>query len=471
MVGRHQERENLLSYYASNKSEFIAVYGRRRIGKTYLVDEVLGDKICLKVTGMAKVPTSVQLANFYHSLEKAGWEGDRKKTWMDAFNDLEDYLSSLKSKRKVVFIDEMPWMDTQRSHFLSALEHFWNGWAVGQKNIVLIACGSATTWMTNKLINNKAGLHNRLTHTIHLLPFNLHETEEMLHSMGIRWVRKQIVECYMVLGGVPYYLSLLNPKLSMVQNIDNLLFNESGEMVTEFDRLYESLFTNHEYYLRIISALASKAKGMTADEISEVAKIAKGGSRSQALKDLENCHFVRRYNDYSHKQSNPLYQLVDPFTLFYYHFMKKGDYRNASTPWMSLQGKPKYTTWAGYAYEIICLQHIQKIKDALGIGSVNTNVFSWRSDNYDSDKAQIDMVIDRQDNHINLCEIKFYDSVFTINKSYRDRLEKKSEIFREAIASKRPRKSVTTTLITSYGVKENAYSVDYNTKVTMEDLF
>ncbi len=471
MVGRHQETEKLLAYYASNKSEFIAVYGRRRIGKTYLIDTVLGDKISLKVTGMSKVSTSEQLLNFYLSLEKVGWKGERKATWIDVFNDLELYLSSLKTKRKVVFIDEMPWMDSQRSNFLGALEHFWNGWAVGQKNIVLIACGSATTWMTNKLINNKAGLHNRLTHTIHLTPFSLGETEEMLQSMGIRWMRKQIAECYMVLGGIPYYLSLLNPKISMAQNIDNLLFNEYGEMSTEFDRLYEALFNNSDYYLKIISALALKARGMTADEISDTAKIAKNGTRSQALKDLENCHFIRRYNDYSHKKKNPIYQLIDPFTLFYYHFMKNGDYRNASNPWVSLQGKPKYSTWAGYAFEIVCLQHIQKIKDALGIGAVSTNVFSWRGEDNNENKVQIDMVIDRQDNHINLCELKFYDTLFSINKSYRDRLEQKADVFRNAVADKRPRKSITTTLITSYGVKNNAYSVDYNTKVTLDGLF
>ncbi len=470
MIGRKKEIDSLLSYVGSERSEFVAVYGRRRVGKTYLVSETLGKDLFFYVTGLHKRPMKEQLANFAGQLVKSGWKGDAPKDWNEAFSSLADLMQSSPLKRKVAFIDEMPWMDTQRSGFLSALEHFWNSWAARRNDIVLIACGSATTWMTNKLINNKGGLHNRLTHQIYVRPFTLLETEQMLQSKGIHWIREQVAQCYMVMGGIPYYLSLLKSNLSLAQNVDELFFTQGGEMETEFDRLFSSLFDSPDYYTKIVAALAKKSQGMTRDEIAKATRISDGGTLSKALDDLDRCCFIRRYNDIVCRKRDGLYQLTDPFTLFYYHFMASGEFHNASSPWMGLQGQPRFNTWAGYAFETLCLLHVPQIKQGIGIAAVSTNVFSWRS-NREGRGTQIDMLIDRQDNVVNVCEMKFHASPFAITKAYRDKLQERMAILRDAMSALRPHKSLCLTFITSNGLKENAYSVDVVSQLTIDDLF
>lgn len=470
MIGRKTERDTLLSYVKSDRSEFVAVYGRLRVGKTYLVTETLRRDLLFCVTGLYKRPMREQLANFADQLVRAGWKGAHPQSWMEAFTSLADLMEASSRQRKIAFIDEMPWMDSQRSGFLAALEHFWNSRAARRKDFILIACGSATTWMTSKLINNKGGLHNRLTHQMYVRPFTLLETEQMLHSKGIHWIREQVAQCYMVMGGIPYYLSLLQKSMSLAQNIDHLFFRQGGEMETEFTRLFTSLFDAPEYYVKIVAALAGKARGMTRDEIVKTAKISAGGSLSRALEDLDRCCFIRRYSDIARRRQDALYQLTDPFTLFYYHFMAGGEFHNADAPWMGLLSQPRFNTWAGYAFETLCLLHVPQIKQAIGISAVSTNVFSWRS-REQGRGAQIDMLIDRQDNVINVCEIKFHSSPFVIQKAYRDKLRERMEILRAATAGLRPHKSLVLTFITSNGLKQNIHSVDVVSQVTLDDLF
>jgi len=470
MVGRKEETAELLSYVSSKRSEFIAVYGRRRVGKTYLVYETVGQHLSFYVTGRYKVSQSEQIENFYKELEKSGWKGIAPTTWSEAFDALASLLEKSKKTRKIIFIDEIPWMDAKRSSFKSALDHFWNSWAARRKDIVLIVCGSATTWMMSELVNNKGGLHNRLTHQIYVRPFNLAETEEMLKSNGIDWIRQQVVECYMVMGGIPYYLSLLKPNLSLAQNIDRQFFRLGGEMKTEFEKLYSSHFSNPDYYIKIVSALATKRSGMTRGELVSKVRVADGGHTTKALDDLISCNFIRRYSDYVHRKNDAVYQLIDPFTLFYYNFMNSGEFDNASDPWVEIQEKPRFNNWAGYAFEMVCLLHVPQIKKAFGISAVSTNVFAWRG-RQDNEGAQIDLVIDRQDNIVNLCEIKFYSGEFSITKKYREELEKKRRLFMEDAKNIRPRKSSVLSFITSYGLKQNTYSTDIVATATMEDLF
>ena len=465
MVGRKKEIEELLSYKDSDRAEFVAVYGRRRVGKTYLVYQTFKNDLTFDVTGLYKRPMKEQIANFYTQLAAAGWKGTMRSSWKEAFDDLAQMIEKSRRKRKILFFDEMPWMDTKRSGFESALEHFWNSWASRRNDVMLIACGSATTWMMSKLINNRGGLHNRLTHQMHIRPFSLAETNALLCERHIHWQPEQVAICYMVMGGIPYYLSLLKPSLSLAQNIDQLFFEQSGEMTTEFGRLFSSLFEYADYYEKIVATLAKKMKGMTRSEIASATKISVGGNLSKALRNLENCCFIRRYNDYVHRGNNTVYQLIDPFCLFHYHFMASGEYHNSSGMWLSLQNTAKFASWAGFAFEMLCLMHIRQIKEALGIGAVATNVFSWRCEG-----AQIDLVIDRQDRIVNLCEIKFTSTQFVITKAYHTNLMNKLRLFRESTANIAPRRSLMLTFITANGVKKNAYSGEVSALVTLNQL-
>ncbi len=471
LIGRKEEIEVLERYYASDNSEFIALYGRRRIGKTYLVNELFGSRFSFQVTGQAKGKKREQLTNFRNALVR--YSGTAKRvptTWQEAFEALISYLEMLPTGRKLLFFDELPWMDTSQSGFLSALEHFWNGWAALRHDIMLIVCGSATSWMTNKLINDHGGLHNRVTRHIHLAPFTLRECELFLQKKAINWPRKQVAEAYMILGGVPYYWGFLEPTLSLPQNIDRLFFGEQAVLAREFDNLYASLFSNSEAYIKVVRAISKRACGLTRTDILREAKLPAGGNVSRVLSDLENCHFIRRYSDYGHGERNPLYQLTDPYTLFYFHFLQKRDF-NDDEPWLSMTGTPKHNAWVGYAFEQLCLLHFSQIKKALGISGVGTKVAAWRGATAEGRGAQIDMVIDRRDGIINLCEIKFYHSIFTVTRSYRETLERKLQAFREDNQKTLHNKAVMLTLITTYGVTTNQYVADIHFRITMDELF
>ena len=174
IIGRKKEIAELKRYYESGRAEFVAVYGRRRVGKTFLIDEVFHDDMVFHHTGLSpydrrrKITLKDQLQNFYFSLLRHGMEDiAQPKSWMEAFFLLERFLETCDNgSRQVVFIDELPWMDTARSGFLTALEAFWNGWGNMRHNLLLVVCGSATSWMLDNLINNKGGLYGRLTGVI-----------------------------------------------------------------------------------------------------------------------------------------------------------------------------------------------------------------------------------------------------------------------------------------------------------------
>lgn len=322
MIGRKQEIELLEQAYHSNRSEFIAIYGRRRVGKTFLVRQLFADKFAFTYSGMPNVSTKVQLYNFYRELQAQGCKAhSAPKNWTDAFFMLRELVASKPEGKKVIFLDELPWMDSRQSSFLPAFENFWNAWASARNDILLIICGSATSWIVKKILHNRGGLHNRLTNQICLQPFNLKECEDYVKEMNLPLDRQQVIEGYMVFGGIPFYWSLLERNKSLTQNIDLLFFGRNAKLKDEFQELYRSLFTKPEVYVEIIKALGTKKVGMTRDEIISSAELDSGGKLTGYLEDLENCGFIRRYQAIGSKTKNALYQLVDNFTLFYFRFM------------------------------------------------------------------------------------------------------------------------------------------------------
>ena len=478
-TGREKEQRQLKDYISSGQSEFIAVYGRRRVGKTFLIQRVIGNDYAFYVSGMNNVPMHIQLKNFMQGIRKNRPDIPAAHTWLDAFIALENYLESLPEGRKIVFIDEMPWMDTPRSNFISGLEYFWNSWASWRDDIKLIVCGSATSWIINNLIKNRGGLHNRVTHKIPLKPFTLKECKEYFAARQFRLSTKQIAECYMVLGGVPFYLSKLSKGEGIAQNIDRLLFAEDGELHDEFKSLYYSLYKNATNHIKIVTALASKGKGLTRQELIETTKLPNNGKFSMMLEELESCGFIRSYEPFvseaarkrrygfgGSKNPDTLYQLVDPFTLFYFQVMRKADAHDANY-WSNNQNSHVFSTWSGLSFEMLCLNHVDQIKTALGISGITSNVFSWFGKGV-SRFVQIDMLIDRADGVVNVCEMKFYGKAYVMSAKDEEDIERKVAAFIEATKTD---KSIIVTMITSKGLERNEHSESVQKELTLDQLF
>ena len=439
------------------------------MGKTYLIRETFGYKFTFQHTGLAKGNTKEQLFSFAISLRDAGYDDcPIPKSWLEAFSLLSTYLKDSTDEKKIVFLDELPWMDTPRSNFISAFEHFWNGWASARKDIVLIICGSATSWIINKVINDHGGLHNRVTKQIALQPFTLKECEMFAQSKGLEMSRYQLAECYMVFGGIPYYWSLLEKGLSLAQNIDKIIFAKNGKLSNEFDQLYASLFKSPEQYIDIVTALGKKKAGMTREEIIAATDKYSNGALSKVLDELEYCGFIRKYNGFDKKSKQAIYQLIDNYTLFYFKFIQQNE-NNDEHFWSASIDSAMHRAWSGLAFERLCMAHTQQIKAALGIAGVLSNVYSWRKEaDETSDGAQIDLLIDRKDQVINLCEMKYSLSEYAIDAEYEQKLRNKKSAF---INATNTRKAVHLTMVTTFGIKVNAHSGIVQNEITLEDLF
>lgn len=464
IIGRAAEQEILRQRIGSDSSELIAIYGRRRIGKTYLVRQYFNDAFSFYSTGIYQGTKREQLGAFTRQLEYySGRKWAVAKDWFEAFAQLREYLESLGGDKPiVVFLDELPWMDTHKGRFVKAFEYFWNSWGAANRRLKMIVCGSATTWMRENILSDKGGLYNRTTRSIYLAPFTLHETEQYLLSRGIQWSRYQIAECYMVLGGTPLYLQMLERHLSITQNVDNLFFIQNAPLAREYDFLFRSLFKEATLHRQIIEALASKTIGLTRAEIITFAIADDNGALTCALKDLCDCDFIRQYTAFGKVSRGTIYQLTDLFTLFHLRYVK--GYRGQDeNHWQNMIDSPSRRAWSGYSFEQLCLSHIRQIKQKLGISGIQSDVCAWKGES-----GQIDLLIDRRDQTINLCEMKFAQGEFEITRQYDEHLRTRAEGFRSAT---RTRKALHQTFITTYGLKKNMYSGNVQSEVTLDDLF
>ena len=472
IIGREKEQRELLSLLEKEDSQFCAVYGRRRVGKTYLIRETFNYQFCFQHTGVAKGTLRQQLTAFRNSLIAAGMTRCAiPKTWIDAFELLKQFINDAPAGKKVLFIDELPWMDTPKGNLIGALENFWNGWATArrEKDIVLIVCGSATSWISNKLMKDKGGLRGRLTNRIKVVPFTLRECELFAGSANLALGRKDVLELYMILGGIPYYWSFLKKGLSVAQNVDQLFFTETAQLRDEFEALYATLFKRPENYLKVIACLSNgKRSGMTREDILRESRLSDGGTFSTILEELEECGFIRRFVSADTAETNAMYQLTDNYTLFYYLCIKKNAFSDEHY-WSNTFTSAFHNTWKGLAFERVCLQHIPQIKAALGITGVQTNICSWSARGTGRRRgAQIDLVIQRADDFTDLCELKHSSSAFTIDKDYAEELQNKMGAYQELSKDKRTLHLV---MVTTNGVVRNSYYNLIQNEVTMDDLF
>lgn len=476
VIGRKSEAEEIERHYRSDRPEFIVVYGRRRVGKTFLINQVLKGRITFQHTGISPVDLErgksrkkVQLESFYYSLLGHGLEGfGMPQSWMEAFYQLEQLLVKLDDgSRQVVFIDELPWMDTPRSGFLPAFESFWNGWCSRRDNMMLVVCGSATSWILSNLSRSRGGLYGRLTDEIKLLPFTLKECEEYFVHEQIELSRYDIVQAHMVFGGIPYYLSYFEKGLSFERNTDKLLFGKNPRLKDEFNRLFNAVFGNSEDCKKIIRLLATRHSGFTRQEIAKATGLPLGGGLSDTLAALAESDFIFRYMPYGKQGKEAYYKLADNFCLFWVKYVEPNllDVSfmtdNITSDIMS--------AWRGVAFEEVCWQHITKIKQALEIGGVKSSVSAWDVKGGErKGGVQIDLLIIRDDNVVNLCEIKFAGGAYAIEKEEEAKIRNRIEALKKTLSKKQ---TVHLTLITTFGVAYGKHSGIVQKEVVMDELF
>lgn len=469
IIGRQKEMALLGKYYNSGKAEFIAMYGRRRVGKTFLIRQYFKNQFAFDMTGVLEGSKAEQMSAFHMAIKSYGYEGKKNTTWLDAFFALRQLMEEKVNSqdRCVIFIDELPCLDTPKAGFVHALGHFWNSWANWQSQIMLVVCGSATSWMVRNVLDDHGGLHDRVTHELPLHPFTLAETEKYFHANGFKWKRLNILQTYMAVGGVPYYMSLFSPDESPALGLDRLFFSENAELKKEYRRLFQSLFRNAQPYQEIISLLARKTSGMTREEISKELKVANNGKLGDMLTDLVYCDFIRKYNvrDKKIKSNSALYQLTDFYSIFYNTFNQKNTIDEHF--WSRNVTSSNVRTWYGLAFERVCQTHMPQIKQALGIASVKTEYYSWRSKSQ-SDGAQIDIIIDRADNTINICEVKYCEHEYQLEKEEYFKIQHRLEAFKNETQT---RSTLLPTMITTFGLANGMYNDQITVQLTLNDLF
>jgi AAA+ ATPase superfamily predicted ATPase len=467
IIGRKAEMQELQRYYDSERPELIIVYGRRRVGKTYLVKEFFENNFAFYFTGTVDVPNAQNLSNFDKAIIDYGGTIPRaSKNWSEAFTRLKALLAGHSGNKKVVFFDEMPWLDAHESDFLSAFDYFWNSWASAAPEILFIGCGSATSWITKKIFQNRGGLHNRITGRIYLKSFTLGECEEFYKSRNIEMTRYQIAECYMIFGGIPYYLNLFHTGMSFSQNTDILCFADKAPLKYEFDDLFRSLFKNPRRHITVVEALSGKRAGMSRAELSHASKLQPNGHLTDTLTELEQCDFIEKYSDFTKQKNGSYYYLKDPFSLFYLRYMKTNDSKDEYF-WTNYIEDGGHRAWSGYAFEQLCRIHVKQMKEKLGILGVSTETTTWRSKDA-TPGAQIDLLISRRDGVINLCEMKYSKHPYMISKSEAADLERKKSVFLSETGAK---SAIHITMVTTWGLEKKGYFGMAQSEIALDDLF
>lgn len=473
LTGRSEEKNILVDALGSSNAELVAITGRRRVGKTFLVRSVYEKHLVFEFSAVHNATMKEQLTGFMKAYQQATVSPANyqiPESWLSAFGLLETYLTPIIQKKKaVVFFDEFPWMHTPRSNFLKAFEHFWNTYASRHPNLTVVICGSAASWMIRNVVNNRGGLHNRLTRRIQLMPFTLKETEQYLRTRSVLLDKYQLLQLYMAMGGIPEYLKHIAPGKSAAQTIDHLFFSKQAALRREFENLYPALFENPGNHITVIRTLASVSKGLTRKEIIEACGLSSGGWISQILEELEASGFIQSYIPFNRQSRDTVIRLSDEYSLFYLKYIEKSRSTGTGT-WLRLSESASWKSWSGYAFESVCLKHVSQIRDALGISTIYTEESVWR---YVPGKgqpgAQIDLLLDRKDHVISICEMKFSDEIYSITKKYAADLQQKLTVFQQV---EKPKKTLFLTMVTTYGVAKNAYSKGLiQGEVTMDELF
>ena len=478
IIGRQKEITTLKKLHSSKRFEFVVIKGRRRVGKTFLVDTVFNLKYAFSHTGVSPEELTgsesgilaMELSFFNQSLKRYGYVGQEPiRSWIDAFAALETLLESKDSgQRMVVFIDELPWLDTPKSNFISAFSFFLNNYASKKPNLLLIVSGSTNSWLDSKFSEPYGGFYGRKTKEIKLSPLSLLESKQLLVDNGFVLSDYEMTKLYMALGGIPYYLSLLDSDYSLAQNIDDLFFSQSATLKNEFSSLFNAIFRNAKKAQEVVRALSTRQSGLTQAEISKRTDTSTGGTLSETLKALVSSDIIAEYHPFGENANVHCYKLVDPFCLFYLRFIERCDTLDP-TFFQDNQFSQKVSIYHGFAFENLVYYHIAKVKEALGISGVTSDVAALRVDDEGGGKStQVDLLIVRKDNVIDLCEIKFYNDAFVLKRDYLDLLRNRGKLLSSKLKKTQIIENV---LISPFGIKRNEYSSHFQKVITLKQLF
>ncbi len=462
LIGREEEQAIFKNAMYSTKSEMIAVIGRRRIGKTFLIRKYFEKDIVFEFTGVYKGTIADHKSIFSKAyLRHFNKPVSDLKNWFDIFDHIETAVNKIKKKnKKVIFLDELPWMGGSNSQFIKALSYFWNSWVSKREDIVLVLSGSSTSWMIKKIFNDKGGLYNRTTQRIYLKPFTLKETEQFLKYKKCHFAKPTIADIYMVLGGIPYYLELIESNDSVAQIVDKLFFRKSASLKSEFAELFNSQFEKADIYQLIASLLAKHHYGLKRNQLLKLIKVDSGGNFTKALDDLEKAGFITAYIPFGNISKEKTYKLTDLFVLFY---LKYVDSKGKINQWKKIVNTPIWKVWSGFAFENVCMNHIEQIEKALRIDGINTSVSSWSHvGNDEMQGAQIDLLIERADKIINLCEIKYYNDKFIVTKEMMEKIKLKISSFRYFT---KINDTIFPTIICPQGLQPNKYSGEFSQNI------
>jgi AAA+ ATPase superfamily predicted ATPase len=468
---RKIEREILLKTLVTANSEFIALYGRRRIGKTYLVRETFKTHIVFEFVGTKDSPARSQIENYTRALQRAFSTKIKTppKNWHEALDLLIEVLGNparSSRQKKVIFFDELPWLASRKSGFIEALDYLWNSYLSKRNDIVLVVCGSAANWMISNVVNNKGGLHNRITRPpLRMSPFTLIETRDYFRSRNIDLSEEQITELYMVTGGVAYYLNLYERGDSAAQFINRNFFGASSELRDEFDRLFSSLFDKFDTHMAIIKLLGKHSSGLSQKEIAAKLKTSTGGTFTKILTELEKSDFISFWPQLEHRKKDGIFRLVDEYTLFYLFWVDPlGARADLRDYWQKQIGKPRHYSWLGHAFEALCAKHAPELVKSLGVSGLTNRFYSFQGEN-----TQIDMIIDRSDRCMNLCEMKYTLYPYEMTGAEASKLKER----RLHLSKKTTKKTqVFLTLVTPQpAVKNKHYLSCVDKEINLSELF
>lgn len=482
VIGRAKEKAELKTVLESKKSEFLGIYGRRRIGKTFLIREYFKNMKgvqFLSFQGQKDVDTKTQIDTFYHELEKQfkiNYQLKRARDWQGAFHDFDKFIEkhTLENKKDVIvlFLDELPWFCNSKAGFLPALDYYWNQrWSANAK-MKLIVCGSAASWMIKNVVNAKGGLHNRLTKKMYIAPFQFVEVKEFSKTNKLNFTDTQLLQIYMVLGGVPFYWSLLKKTTPISKQIDDLLFGKNAILKNELQNIFRSLFDNSELHLRIVKILSAAKSGIERNTLLNKCQIKSGGQASQYLDNLIHSGFIESFHLFGNKKKLTLFRLIDSFSYFDSYWSKQS--LGLVAFWQNKIQTPKLNTWAGYAFENFCLQHINQIIKALEIDRQVEAIHSWHS--IDQNKkgdieekgAQIDLIIERMDGVLHVIEIKYSQNEFVLKKEDAKNILNKVDRFKEKTQY---RGQIKINLVTPIGLKKGLWNDEvFDKTITLKDL-
>jgi len=489
IIARKKEKKVLADILWSKSAELLAIYGRRRVGKTFLVRnffESLDNVIYFEMAGQKQesgeyAPLKYQLGNFKYQFERTfSKEIQVPQSWQEAFNILKKEVDRFDDAnvKLILFFDELPWLCSPKSGFFEALDQAWNTSFERQHNVKVIVCGSAASWMLKKIVHAKAGFSRRITHKIQLPPFSLKETKEYLTFKGFDLSLMSIAEIYMIFGGIPYYLNFMNPHKSIYQNIEDECFDISGRLVDEYHLVFDSLFNHSNNHKKIVEFIASRQKGVLLKELTKQFSSLKGGSLSRIIDNLVGSSFIKKTAPLYNEKKGTTYRIIDEYILFYLKWIKSAPQSIIESPntlyFQSIAQKNAYSSWKGFAFERLCLKHEYQIRKALGIHKILTMPsMVYFYDEQGKRSSQIDLLFERADRVITICEMKYSETEYSLKKSdIKSMMHKKKDLRRYLSAKKKGQKDIHICYITSNGVKHNQNFYELQPSVLhLNDLF